>query len=90
MRDERFVISHDWSLPDVNGTELDGNVMVYRFSLPKVIEMLRIKAARLATPEMVTRIRPMTRSLALDGLGPTEDIEETLREGSFAVSKSTL
>jgi hypothetical protein len=64
--------------------------MVYRFSLPKAIEMLRIKATRLATPEMVTRVRLMTRSMALDGLGPTEDIEDTLREGSSAVSKSTL
>jgi hypothetical protein len=64
--------------------------MVYRFSLPKAIEMLRIKATRLATPEMVTRVRSMTRSLALDGLGPSEDIEETLRAGLSAVSTSTL
>lgn len=64
--------------------ELDETTAVYRFSSAKTVEMLRSKASRLATPELTAQIRTVTRSLALDGLGPTEDIQESMREGKLS------
>jgi len=53
--------------------------VVYRFSPSKVIEYLRIKVARLATPEAFEGSRTLVRGLAKDGL--TEDGKEDLLQG---------
>ncbi|PVG00345.1 hypothetical protein CPB86DRAFT_729439 [Serendipita vermifera] len=60
--------------------ELDNEVTVYRFSPPKVTQLLRDKASRLASPEVVSRVRSLSRSLARDGLGPDETVDDKIRE----------
>jgi len=56
--------------------EITPEIVVYRFSPSKVIEYLRIKVARLATPEAFEGSRTLVRGLAKDGL--TEDGKEDL------------
>jgi hypothetical protein len=63
--------------------ELDENTTVYRFSLPKTLQLLRQKALHLSSPEVVSRTRSMARSLSKDGLGPDEPVDEKLREGAY-------
>jgi len=63
--------------------ELDENTTVYRFSLPKTLQLLRQKASHLSSPEVVSRTRLMARTLSKDGLGPDEPVDEKLREGAY-------
>jgi ribonuclease H2 subunit B len=58
--------------------EITADIVVYRLSLQKIVEYLRLKVARLATPEVVEVSRTLTRGLAKDGL--MEDGKESLLE----------
>lgn len=62
-------------------TDLGDQTVVYQFSLPKTVQMLRTKAARLSVPDVAARTLSLSRSLSKDGLGPDEAIDEDLREG---------
>jgi hypothetical protein len=66
--------------------ELDEHTIVYRFSLPKTLHLLREKASHLSSPEVVSRTRSMARTLSKDGLGPDESVDETLREGGYIIA----
>jgi ribonuclease H2 subunit B len=56
-------------------------IVVYRYSLPKLLKYLRVKVARLATTAMMEQSRTLIRSLAKDGL--MEDGKEDLLECLF-------
>ncbi|KIM91894.1 hypothetical protein PILCRDRAFT_809883 [Piloderma croceum F 1598] len=58
--------------------EITPEIVVYRYSLPKLVEYLRVKVARLATIEMIESSRTLIRGLAKDGL--MEDGKEDLLE----------
>jgi len=63
--------------------EITPEIVVYRYSLPKLVEYLRVKVARLATIEMIERSRTLVRGLAKDGL--MEDGKEDLLECPYLI-----
>lgn len=58
--------------------EITPKIVVYRFSLPKLVEYLRAKVVRLATTEVIECSRTLVRNLAKDGL--MEDGKDELLE----------
>ena len=56
--------------------EITSEIVVYRFSVPKLIEYLRTKVARIATPETFECCKTLIRGLAKQGL--MEDGKEDL------------
>jgi hypothetical protein len=73
------VLSQALSQPDI--PEITEEIVVYRLSLQKIIEYLRLKVARLASPEVLEVSRTLIRGLAKDGL--VEDGKENLLQGKF-------
>jgi ribonuclease H2 subunit B len=63
-------------LSQCTSLEITSEIVVYRLSLQKIVEYLRLKVARLATPEVLEVSRTLTRGLAKDGL--MEDGKESL------------
>jgi ribonuclease H2 subunit B len=59
--------------------EITEDIVVYRLSLQKIVEYLRLKVARLAIPEVLEVSRTLIRGLAKDGL--VEDGKESLLQG---------
>jgi ribonuclease H2 subunit B len=59
--------------------EITDDIVVYRLSLQRIVEYLRLKVARLAIPEVLEVSRTSIRRLAKDGL--MEDGKETLLQG---------
>lgn len=56
--------------------EITEEIIVYRLSLQKIVAYFRVKAARLAIPEVLEVSRTSIRGLAKDGL--LEDGKEEL------------
>ena len=48
--------------------EITEDIVVYRLSLQKIVEYLRLKVARLANAEVLEISRTLIRGLAKDGL----------------------
>lgn len=80
LRCQRYYRS--WSLWTISFriiTEVTPEIVVYRYSSTKIVDYLRAKVARLATPQVFEGSRTLIRGLAKDGL--MEDGKENLLEG---------
>lgn len=69
-------------------TEITSEIVVYRISLPRILEYLQAKVVRLATSEVLEISRTTIRGLAKDGL--MEDGKETLLQGKLHSIKEDL
>jgi ribonuclease H2 subunit B len=59
-----------------NSVEITSDIHVYRFSIQKLVEYLRVKVERIATPEVFECCKTLIRGLAKQGL--MEDGKEAL------------
>ena len=64
-------------------TEITSEIVVYRFSTAKLVEYLRVKVARIATPKSLECSKTLIRDLAKQGL--FEDGKEDLLQRTFAI-----
>jgi hypothetical protein len=75
-----FVASHSYS--HYNLAEITPEIVVYRYSTPKLVEYLRVKVARLVASGALETSKMVIRSLAKDGL--MDDGKEDLLQRAFA------
>jgi ribonuclease H2 subunit B len=59
-----------------NEAEITSDIHVYRFSIQKLVEYLRVKVERIATPDVFECCKTLIRGLARQGL--VEDGKEAL------------
>ena len=75
MRDQRFVHLQD---PDMvlliySWTDITKDVVLYRYSESKLLDLLRTKAGKLAEPEIFLSFPSLSRPLARLGLRSEQD-----------------